>query len=144
MQKILLQHSPACDNQPHTAGTVPANKQRIVHALTITNLVREDKWDTYAWVKYKLHIVKSGDSPNANNCLAYYPAYLSGQSVHRYEWIRLNEGDYVVVYLTSWRLAVQAFGEEINETLESKQELALNAIVWINTHIQTIAWCVCP
>ena len=151
MQQILFQYSPAADDQPHTAGTVPANKQWILHSLTVTNLVREDLWDTYAWVKYKLHVIKSGETPDAKNCLAYYPAYLPGQSVHRYEGIRLNEWDYIVVYLTSGRLAVQWFWEEIAETVEAKYEQSLDSIIAMGPDVDsmrgsltTIAWCVCP
>lgn len=151
MQQILFQYAPTPDSQAQTAWTVPALKQWIIHSLTVTNLVREDLWDQYPTVKYKIHIIKSWEAPNQKNCLAFYPAYLSGQSVHRYEWIRLNTGDYIVIYLTSWRLAVQWFGEEVDADVETKYEQSLDSVIamWpdvdsMRGSITTIAWCVCP
>lgn len=151
MQQILFQYWPPADSQPYTAGTVPALKQWIIHALTVTNLVREDIGDTYAWVKYKIHIVKSGEATDVKNCLAYYPSYLPWESVHKYEWIRLSAWDYVVIFCISWRIAVQWFGEEIDADVEVKYEQALDSIIDMWPDVDTIAdqttiiaWCVCP
>ena len=148
MNQILFQFSPPADGQPYTAWTVPANKEWIISTLNVTNLVKQDQGDTYAWVKYKIHVVKSWETVSQKNCLAYYPSYIPWDSVHEYTWIRMSAWDYIVLYCESWRLTVQAFGEVVADSTEPAYLAYLAAmtaqansqIAW-NTATQ---WCICP
>jgi hypothetical protein len=148
MNQILFQYTPPADSQPYTAGTVPANKEWVISAITVTNLVKQDQWDTYAWVKYKIHIIKNWETPDQKNCLAYFPAYLPGESVHKYEGIRMSEWDYIVLYCNAWRVAIQAFGEVVADSTEptylaylAKMTAMANSQIAWNTATQ---WCICP
>ena len=148
MNQILFQYTPPADWMPYIAGTVPANKEWVVTVITVTNLVKQDQGDTFSWVKYKIHIVRAGESVDQKNCLAYYPAYVVGESVHKYEWIRMSAWDYIVLYCSSWRVAIQAFGEVVADSTEpaylaylaAMTAQATSQVAW-NTATQ---WCICP
>jgi len=148
MYQILFQYTPPADGQPYTAWTVPANKERSISVITVTNLVKQDQGDTYAWVKYKIHIVKFWETPNQKNCLAYYPAYVPWESVHKYEGVRMDHWDYVVLYCESWRVAIQAFGEVVADSTETAYLAYLAAMTaQANSQVAWNAatiWCICP